>query len=118
VQQAEPEVTFHGEFLDTFDNLSIAFELEDARQSSFETVGAKSVHENLDQKEDMGTAAAPNYHHHHEQLVIHQTCASAYTQLLQRRCASLREVCRPTFLFRSPLFCGSVQSDIWNKLVT
>jgi hypothetical protein len=98
VQQAEPEVTFYGEFLDTFDNLSIAFELEDARQSSFETVGAKSVHENLDQKEDMGTAVAPNYHH---QLVIHQTCASAYTQLLQRRCASLREVCKPTPLFQN-----------------
>ena len=100
MQQSEPEVTFHGEFLDTFDNLSIAFELEDARQSSVETVGAKSVLENLDQKEDMGTAAAPNYHHH-EQLVIHQTCASAYTQLLQRRCASLREVCKPTFLFQN-----------------
>ena len=99
MQQAEPEVTFHGEFLDTFDNLSIAFELEDARQSSVETVGAKSVHEHWDQ-EDMGTAAAPKYHHH-EQLVIHQTCASAYTQLLQRRCASLREVCKPTFLFQN-----------------
>jgi hypothetical protein len=96
VQQAENELTFHGEFLDTFDQLSVAFELDDARQFKTATSGATSAAE---QGVDKTPADSPSLQHH-EQLIIHQTCASAYTLLLQRRCASLREV---SFLILYPV---------------
>ena len=72
--------------MDTFDNLSLAFELKLARRRAAEAPCAAR-----DREDSKAIASALEYDHR-ENLVIHQTCASAYTLLLQRRCASLREV--------------------------
>lgn len=91
----EPDHTFHGEFLDALDDASVAFELEDARR-----MAAVSEQENAREG-----ANAPPHDFLEEALqrkkfVIHQTCASAYALLLQRRGTSLREVSLPVSLAR------------------
>ena len=92
-QQAEPEVTLNGEYLDTFDQLSTTFELKDARRVAAAEMShtAKPLVGQLPSEDERAISRALQYNHH-EQLVIHQTCASTYTLLLQRRCNSLREV--------------------------
>jgi len=78
--------------VDTFENLSIAFEVEDARQFEAEAAREKlGLHKN---DENGKAPAGASKYYHHQPLVIQQTCASAYTLLLQRRCASLREASR------------------------
>ena len=78
--------------MDTFENLSIAFEVEDARQFEAEAAREKlGLHKN---DEDGKAPAGASKYYHHQPLAIQQTCASAYTLLLQRRCASLREASR------------------------
>jgi hypothetical protein len=99
-QRAEPDLTFHGEFLDAFDTLSVRFELEDARERA--AASAQQGQQARLQEEEQ--SAGDVHPAHQEHLVVHQSCASAYTQLLQRRCASLREV-RACRVLPTPLSC-------------
>jgi hypothetical protein len=102
-QQAEPDHTFHGEFLDALDDASVAFELEDARR-----MAAASA---LTQREHGREGAKAPPHDFREEaqqrknFVIHQTCASAYALLLQRRGTSLREVSLPICYARASIRC-------------
>ena len=93
LQQAEPDHTFHGEFVDAMDDASVAFELEDARRVVVASEkGAQGDRERFRQGAHAHDLDNLEEARQRKKLTIHPTCASAYALLLQRRCSSLREV--------------------------
>lgn len=91
-QQAEPDHTFHGEFFDTMDAITVAFELEDARRMVAESEKGTEHIDRCTEGTSVPDQDGIEEAHQRKKFIIHSTCASAYALLLQRRCTSLREV--------------------------